>query len=173
MKLLKTLLPAALAALVLLPACKTTEENYRSAYEKAIAGRDSMESLENTIYGRERRQVGFQYMAVGGDTIPVMNRLVRMTEGGGGLRENLRPYCVVIGQFKQRFNAISMRDRLAVAEATVPTAFVVETGEPYYYVIASSWPTLAEAAAALKTLQTNPPIPLRPPLPYILRPTAK
>jgi|GEM_PF-4403982 len=87
--------------------------------------------------------------------------------------ERVKDIFSTIAKKYERFNAISMRDRLAVAEATVPTAFVVETGEPYYYVIASSWPTLAEAAAALKTLQTNPPIPLRPPLPYILRPTAK
>lgn len=152
--------------------CKTTEANYRAAYEKAIAGRDSSEALENTIYGRERRQVGFEYVAVGGDTVAVRRQLVKVTDGGGAIPENLKRYCVVIGQFKQRFNAVSMRDRLAVSEGTLPEAFVVETGEPYYYVIGGSYATIGEAAERLKSFRTNPPVPFREPLPYILEASA-
>lgn len=162
-----------LALLALLGACKTSEQNYRAAYEKAIAGRDSAEALENTIYGRERRQVGFDYVALpGGDTVAVKRQLVRIAEGGGGIRENLRRYCVVVGQFKQRFNAISLRERLAIEEATVPGAFVVETAEPYYYVVGSSFTTIEEAARALRAYEANPPVPFRAPLPFILEATA-
>ena len=154
-------------------ACKTTEANYRAAYEKAIAGRDSADAIENTIYGRERRQVGFSYVvAPDGDTVAVKKQLVRITEGGGGIRENLKPYCVVVGQFKQKFNAVSMRDRLAIEQGILPGAFVVETGEPYFYVVGASFSSLAEATACLKRITGEKAIPFRSPLPFILQATA-
>lgn len=155
-----------------LAGCRTTEANYRSAYDKAIAGRDSAEALENTIYGRERLRAGYEYArTASGDTVAIRRQLVKITEGGGGIRENLRRYCVVIGQFKQRFNAVSMRDRMAL-EGTLPGAFVVETGEPYYYVVGASYPTLEAAAKELENLRKEPPIPFRDPIPFILEASA-
>ncbi len=155
-------------------ACKTTEANYRAAYEKAVAGRDSADALENTIYGRERRQVGFSYVATAqGDTVGVKKQLVRITEGGGGIRENLKPYCVVVGQFKQKFNAVSMRDRLAIEQGAMPGAFVVETAEPYYYVVGASFGSLADATACLRRYTDEQVLPFRSPLPFILQATAQ
>lgn len=170
---MKNILPVILILLAL-SACKTTEANYRAAYDKAIAGRDSSEALENTIYGRERRNVNYSYIpTTDGDTIPLRKQLVKITEGGGGLRENLKQYCVVIGQFKQKFNAVSMRDRFALEDnSPVPGAFVVETGEPYYYVIGASYSELAPAIKELKTLKKSSGMTFREPLPYILQATA-
>ncbi|MDE6276871.1 MAG: SPOR domain-containing protein [Muribaculaceae bacterium] len=163
-----------LVVLAALSACKTSEQNYRAAYEKAIAGRDSSEAIENTIYGRERRQVGFDYIVLpgGSDTVAVKRQLVRIAEGGGGIRENLRRYCVVVGQFKQRFNAMSLRDRLAIEDGTMPAAFVVETAEPYYYVIGGSYSSITQAADTLHRFQAERPIPFKAPLPFILEATA-
>ena len=170
---MKNLLGILLLSFIVI-SCKTTEANYRSAYEKAIAGRDSSESLDKTIYGRERRMVGFSYVPIGdGDTIAVRRQLVKVTEDGGGIRENLKRYCVVVGQFKQKFNAVSMRDRYATMPGSVmPGAFVVETGEPYFYVVASSYARLKDAADAMKTFQENPPFVMKSPLPFILEATA-
>ena len=69
-------------------------------------------------------------------------------------------------QFKQRFNAVSMRDRLA--GSGYPRAFVVQNGEPYYYVVLSSHDTQAEAVKALKSIPTGFPVAMKAPLPYIL-----
>lgn len=159
---------AVLSAIAFLaPACKTTEANYRSAYDKAIAGRDSATAIDQTIYGTHRRSIGSRVaITAGGDTAEVRTQFVSVTEGGGGSKENMHPYNVVVGQFKQQFNAKSMRQRLA--DAGYLQAFVVQNGEPYYYVILSSYETEAEAIKALNSIPQKFPITLRSPLPFIL-----
>lgn len=152
--------------------CKTTEANYKAAYERAMAGRDSVMALENTIYGHERQKIDTRKIRVGSDTIEVMRQLVKVTPGGGGIRENLRQYCVVVGRFKQRFNAMQMQERIT-DQGDVPGAFVVETAEPYYYVVSRSFSTLQEAAAMVTDYRKTPPLPMKSPLPYILQATAK
>lgn len=66
------------------------------------------------------------------------------------------------------FNAKSMRQRLCDKGYT--GAFVVQTAEPYYYVVAQDYDDQSQAAAALKRMRANPPFRLRDPLPFLLRP---
>lgn len=148
--------------------CKTSEANYRAAYEKAIAGRDSLTALENTIYGRHRRNTTSSLAVVDNDTVEMIATRVRVTEGGGGINENLGPYSVVVGQFKQLVNAKSLRERLV--DAGYPKAFVVETAEPYYYVLLNSYSTQAEAVKACTRVRSASdfPIALRDGLPVVL-----
>ncbi|MDE6612608.1 MAG: SPOR domain-containing protein, partial [Muribaculaceae bacterium] len=73
---------------------------------------------------------------------------------------------VVVAQFKQRFNAFSMRERLA--DGAYSTAFVVETSEPYYYVVAASYADVTEADRALSEIKQAGDIVLRQPCPFIL-----
>ena len=149
--------------------CKTSEANYRAAYEKAIAGRDSLTALENTIYGKHRRNATTSLAIAGKDTVEMVSTRVKVTEGGGGINESLKPYSLVVGQFKQLVNAKSLRERLV--EAGYPRAFVVETAEPYYYILLYSYPTRAEAVDACMALQKNSssfPIALREGLPMVL-----
>lgn len=159
-----------LLAIILIAAalggCKTSEANYRAAYEKAVAGRDSSDAIENTIYGAKRRDMDSRMIIAGGDSVEARVQRVAVTEGGGGISEYLHAYNVVVGQFKQRFNAVSMRDRLA--GSGYPRAFVVQNGEPYYYVVLSSHDTQAEAVKALKSIPTGFPVAMKAPLPYIL-----
>lgn len=158
----------ALIVAVMVFSCKTTEENYRVAYEKAVAGRDSLTALENTIYGRHRRNTQYAAFEVDGDTVEMLSARVSVTEGGGGIRENLRQYSVVVGQFKQLVNAKSLRERLV--DAGYPTAFVVQTAEPYYYIILNSYPSKAEAGKACLKVRgdKNFPIVLREGMPLVL-----
>jgi len=162
------ILVAALALIALATSsCKTTEANYRAAYDKAIAGRDSATAIDKTIYGTHRRNIGSRLSVTAtGDSAEVRTQRVAVTEGGGGEREWLRPYNVVVGQFKQAFNAKSMRERLA--NSGFSDAFVVQNGEPYYFVILSSHDTETEAVKAANSISTNFPIILHSPLPYIL-----
>lgn len=101
----------------------------------------------------------------------MQTQLVRITENGGGTRENLKQFNVVAGQFKQLFNAGSFRDRLA--DAGYPGAFIVETAEPYYYIIAESFADPAKAASALKELKAKSPVPMKDPCPFLLDATAR
>ena len=96
----------------------------------------------------------------------VRRQMVRITDGGGGSDEKLRRYNVVAGQFKQLFNAKSMRERLA--DGKYPSAFVIETAEPYYYVVIASYDDISEATAELDALRQSGNIVMREPLPYIL-----
>ena len=96
---------------------------------------------------------------------------VRVTEDGGGKAENLLRYNVVAGQFKQKFNAVSMRNRLA--DGGYPDAFVAQTAEPYYYIIVGSYAAVDEAAKALEALKSAGLKSVRPPCPFILDATAR
>lgn len=156
-----------LAAATCVVGCKTSEANYRAAYEKAVAARSSDEDIDSTIYGEVRRQMTTQTVNMpDGRSVQVCSQFVRVTEGGGGIPENLKQFNVVAGQFKQLFNAKSLRDRLT--DLGYPGAFVVETAEPYYYVVAGSYPTLLSATDALEELRRKSPVAMKAPLPFIL-----
>lgn len=162
----------AAAALMGLSSCKTSEENYRQAYEKAIEGRNAENALDSTIYGKARREIQrATAKASDGSDIEVRRQLVKVTKDGGGIRENLHRYCVVVGQFKQHFNASSLRNRLV--DAGYPGAFLVETSEPYYYVVLGSYDTISPAISSLEEFKGKNVIAMRSPLPFILDATAR
>lgn len=153
-------------------ACKTSEANYRAAYEKTIAARQADEALDSTIYGDYRRQMSTRTVKAGdGREVEVRTQPVRVTPNSGALPENLKRYNVAVGQFKQLFNARSLRNRLA--DAGYPEAMVLETGEPYYYVVAGSYSDAGEAADALAAFEKAAPIAMKVPLPFILDATAR
>lgn len=153
---------------VLLTACRTSEANYRAAYEKTMEARKAEQSIDSTVYGGVRRQANTRSVEVRpGVNADVRTQHVRVTEDGGSVNENLLRYNVVVGQFKQKFNALSFRGRLAAAG--YPGAFVVETAEPYYYILLGSYDTLSEAYDAMEDFASKPAVAIKEPLPFILR----
>ena len=167
MKLYGIMAMTVLAA-ILIPSCKTTEKNYRTAYERTMAAQDTTHlDFDQTIYGRYRRDMRTSEAVIGGDTVATRIQRVYITPGDS-VPGKLKNYNLVVGQFKQLFNASSMRQRLRDKGYT--DAFVVQTAEPYYYVVAQDYDDQAQAAAALKRLRANPPFRLRDPLPFLLRP---
>lgn len=151
MKTAKILILTAVAAAVF-TACRTTEANYRQAYERTVAARAEQDSLDNTIYGHERRKMGETKVRTSAGETTVKTQFVRVADGCG-LNENLHRYNAVVGQFKQIFNAKSMRERLI--DAGFPATIVVETAEPYYYIAIGSFNTVDEAAEALDKYRTS------------------
>ncbi len=149
---------------ILLHSCKTTEENYRSAYDRAKAARDSS-ATESAIYGRGRT-MGAQTIVAEGDTIECRIQRVALTEPIDDSVDFSDRFNVVVGQFKQEFNAKSMCKRLR--QAGYENAVVVQNGEPYYFVLLSSHETRQAAIEALKAIPDDFPIRMRAPLPYIL-----
>ncbi len=145
MRIALTLMVVALAV----TSCKTSEDNYRRAYEKTIAARQADEADNESIYGSDRRMLPTTAVIAGNDTVPVMSA-----------------YNVVAGQFKQQFNAFSLRDRLI--DAGYKDAFVVETAEPYYYIIVQTSGDVRSASDALEKLKQKPPVAMKDPLPFIL-----
>lgn len=166
---------AAIALACVLPllssGCKTTEENYRAAYEKTIEARKEQTALDSTVYGAERRRMQSNVISTSDGPVEVRAMLVKVTEGGGGIPENLKRFNVVAGQFKQQFNALSLRDRLV--DKGYPGAFVVQTAEPYYYIVAGSYIDAAEAAKAMEALKKAQPVAMKEPCPFILDATTR
>lgn len=151
--------------------CHTNENNMRAAYDRTIAAQEAQDSdmEDNSTYTAIRREMRRGEMAVNGDTLPVGSQFVSITPDGGGIPEYIRRYMVVAGQFKQVFNAKSMRERMV--DSGYPGAFVVQTREPYYYVIAASYSEAAPAAEMYHRLQSDPDLKIKSPLPFILSPS--
>lgn len=165
-------IPAALVIVLGFQGCRTTEANYRQAYEKAKAGQEEGIELDSTIYGRVRRDLRtVTVKGSDGKEVEVKNQLVRVTPEGGGIRENLKEYNVIVAQFKQLFNANSMRTRLV--DEGYPEAFVVQTAEPYYYVVAASRADVSEALKALEAFKGANKIAMKEPCPFILKATRR
>ncbi len=148
--------------------CKTTEQNYRNAYEVAKEKFDNDGGLDSTIFNKFRPQGPGVQLVAGTDTMSMHTLPVGMPEGGGATRENLKKYCVVVAQFKQIFNAKAMRERLVNDGYT--DAMIVNTKEPLYYVIAGSVSTPEEAAAVIKRVTEDKSLVIREPFPWVLRP---
>ncbi len=148
--------------------CKTNQANMNDAYTKAIEGRADDLGLEATVYGKERKQMTHGTMTVNGAEVPVSSQWVRVTKDGGGINESLKHYNVVVGQFKQIFNARSMRERLV--DSGYPGAFIVETSEPYYFVVAASFENASDAVEMLNHAKADETLKMKEPLPFILEP---
>lgn len=146
--------------------CKTSEANYRAAYDKTVAARESEDSDE-TIYGGASRRLDQKIMISGNDTIPVNIKMVSVVAEKGAKAPELNKFMVVVGQFKQKFNAMSLCKRLV--DAGYSGAAVVQTSEPYYYVVASSFEKVSDADAAMTDLKKKAPVAMKDPLPFILR----
>lgn len=147
--------------------CKTTEANYRAAYEKATADNDrGVTDFDNTIYSRIRNQMRDNRYTLDGRTVDTRIMRVKVTEGGGGIREWLGRYSVVVAEFKQLFNAKSMRQRLV--DDGYPRTFIVENGEPYYYIVVNSSGDLLKMADVADSIRTHFPLPLKEGFPYLL-----
>lgn len=163
----RLLIPATLLALTAV-SCKTTEANYRNAYETAVEQRQQSTGLDSTIYGRVRRQAITSHLVAGTDTMPLKKEFIGYSENGGASRENVLRYNVVVGQFKQIFNARQMRQRLI--DAGYIDAMIVHTREPLYYVLAGTSSTPEETRALWQRVISDKSIVLKDPLPFILTP---
>lgn len=166
MKKTPILIVMAVSSLLLSTACKTTEANYRAAYERAKAKQN--EGIDSaTVEAIEKENAPGIMQVADGVSFPLVSRFVKVTEGTGATRENLKKYSVVVAVFSQLFNAQSMRERL-VDQGLYPGAFVVQAGEDYY-VVAVSVDDPAEAGAQYEAIRKSGTIRMKSPLPWVLR----
>lgn len=144
--------------------CKTTEANYRNAYETAKTKRTQTGDSVTTeaLIDQQRPKP----ITVDGVTMNVRTEYVRPADRAQA--SLLKKYCVVVGRFRQIFNANSMAKRLV--EGGYPNAFVVRNGMDEHYVVAASTAIPAEAAAMIERIQNDRSLTLHSPYPYVLRP---
>lgn len=149
--------------------CKTTEENYRSAYE--LAKEKKTETGDSLITSQLRSSTLPKPMAFGSDTLPVRTIYVSSYNDSQGQvpKGVLKKYLIVVGQFKQIFNAGSMATRLS--SNGYNGAFVVFDRQKEYYVVAAAVDDSAEAAQLINRVKGDKNVVVRTPYPYVLRPT--
>lgn len=164
---MKKLLLMLAAVIVALAGCKTNEANYRAAYEKAKEKRT--ETGDSTITSKLRSELTPKDMVIDGVTLPVRTEPLRaISPEKDAPVPVLKRYCVVVAQFRQMFNARSLRTRLA--ESGYEGAVVVANRQDDYYVCAATTAVPAEAAEVLRRLGEEKSIAIHEPFPYVLRP---
>ena len=163
----KLVLPLAVLLLLGAAGCKTTEANYRTAYEKAKEKKISEKDEDDAKLMDLQRP---RMTAFGADTLPVRSFYIGYTRDGGADKDHsvVKGFCVVVGQFKQVFNARSMRQRL-IADGYAD-ALVVNDNMKNYYVVATTSNNAHQASLDLERVNADKKLVLKPPFPYVLLP---
>lgn len=149
-----------------LPSCKTSEENYRAAYE--ITKAKKTEGLTQEEIAGFAREEAIPKTLYRGDSIPLRAEYLVMKEGGADGKA-LR-YNVIVASFKQIFNARSVYNRLR--EGGYSSAILLADRNSRYFIGATTTASLDSAVTLLRTFQADPsasPVPMRSPYPYILQ----
>lgn len=153
-----------IASIVALNSCKTTEANYRKAYQ--IAKEKQTDGGDSTVTADLRGSFIPKQMVIGGVTLPVRTEPVILTPAENADPTAFKVYNVVAGSFKQLFNARSLRDRLRELGFN---AFLIHNRDRNYYIVAASTQDPAEAAAQLERLRKTEGVYFQPNFPYVLR----
>lgn len=169
MKIQHTITIAAAALAMLAAGCKTTEQNYRNAYQRAIEDKDGASPVDNTIYAAIRNEaLPSAAITADGDTLRFKYERIRVTDGQGEPSQ-MHVYNVVAGQFKQSFNARALAGRLR--DMGYDGTFIAQTAEPLYYVIIHSTNDAASARKALDALRANTDYRPLDPAPFVVAAT--
>ena len=128
----------------LLYSCRTSEANYRAAYDVTAQHVKAREAVDSATYHHIQAEKRQATAVVAGDSVRLVTHRVNIVDDPVS---TLKRYGVVVGEYKQAFNARSFRDRL---KNEGKPAYVVLNAEKTYYVIVHGFDTSAEAAAYLK-----------------------
>lgn len=145
----RNILMVAACAAILFTACKTTEANYRSAYEKAKTKGEST-AVDKEVYDRIRDEEGPAIMMFDGIGLPSRGLYLSPVELDS-ITGSIGKFNIATGRFKQTFNAKSMARRLR--DNSYTNAFVAKDREGYYYVIAATADSASEASEILNSVK--------------------
>lgn len=158
-----------LLALLLCVGCKTTEQNYKNAYETARqhqAERQGVDlpdgaTLKNPDVPDPRPVV------IDGVELPMVTAWVLTADKAVTPLDSLGKFTVVVAQFKQIFNASQMRDRLASSNGLKPVILKMANG--YYLVGAYTTNDPSQALEDYNRIKDDKSIMLKEPFPFIFR----
>lgn len=165
--------------------CKPSEKHYREAYETTIKARHAGEEEYLDSVARSSMLTGGHPASihVGDTTLSYRVEWIRpvattkasspspSTTTPGRIAPSAKPYCIIVGQFKQRFNAREMCQRLR--DYGYADAMLFQTTEPRYLVAAD---TLFSPEAALHKLDSvthDTRLTLKPPFPTVIQPALR
>lgn len=147
---------------VVATSCHSNEKNYKAAYDKAMEKyRDGVgtEEYERILAERQRPNT-----VVNGDSLRLLPMRVNVTDDSASVA---RRYSVIVAQFKQKFNAVTMRNRLHTEEG-FPSYVLYGGTDNKYYVAVKGFDDLNVAAAFLKSAPKTVKIKILEPTPWIL-----
>lgn len=152
--MMKRILLAALGSILLLTACKPTEKNYQSAYEKAHEAAVKKSELENTsVTGNRLESIdGARREVVGQDTVVVGRQLVKPFESEETASEGR--VGIAIAKYKMPTNA---RRHLQDVKKEYPEALVATDGQDNYYVMIKRVASLDEAVDPIRVYELKHP----------------
>ena len=148
-----------MAAALTMVSCKTTEKNYRTAYEVAKANdknrldSETEKKIEAEKFGQETK--------INGDSVNMKTEYVQLVEIEQGDESSFPEYNVAVGYFKQVFNARMFKKRL---KSKSIGAYILLDNLKQYYVIAAGFDDPKEAAKYIKNIEDNIPfkLPIEP-----------
>lgn len=144
--------------------CKTTEENYRRAYETATAKQNA--AYTDDEVGRMAAEEAIPRTVYKGDSIPMRGMWVN-TVRLDSLSTRARRYNVVAGRYRQKFTAMSMVERFR--HNGYDGALLLIDKDQLFYVAPLSTDTLDRAVEVWQQLSASSPVALQSPFPYILK----
>lgn len=148
----KTLIILSLVS-VGLASCRTTEANYRTAYQttksaQSVDDEDGLDENTRRLLAANRKDRQSQ-LIVGNDTIKVTTLFATLEQGPDSMT-SMPQYAVVANAFSQVFNAKALCKRLK--EAGFTGAYIFRTATPDYYVAAGGCDDIAGIPAISEAL---------------------
>ncbi len=144
--------------------CKTTEENYRKAYDAAIEKQNEGYTADELL-GMAREEA-IPRTVFNGDSIPLKGVYVNTVKLDPPVEAALR-YNIIVATFKQKFNAMSVLDRLR--QKGYQDGRLLIDKDQTYYVAAYTTDSLGKAVETLREIEKSSPVAMKSPCPYILR----
>lgn len=148
---MRNVILSALAVVIALSvsSCKTSEANYRTAYEIAKNKHNAGEAVDEETSRRILQEQTRNTAIVAGDSVRLVKIRVNAVDDESSV---VKPFGVVVGEYKQPFNARSFRDRL---KQEGKPAYVVMDGDRVYYVVVRGFDTSPEAAEYLRRVRDD------------------
>lgn len=147
-----------------LVSCKTTEKNYREAYELAKGSGTIQDTLIANLIAADQAPVDVE---VAGGVMKMRKEFVSIVMDEGVTKDMLKRYNVVVGRFRQLFNARSMSKRMA---SLGYQSFLVVDRTTSYFVVAASADQQEEALGLYNKILSDNRVVYKSPFPWVLEP---
>lgn len=129
--------------------CKTNEKNYKAAYDITMNKKKNSEGIDSVTYSKIVNEKKQSTAIIAGDSVRLITEHVNIVDDSVKM---LKKYNVIVGEYKQIFNARSFRQRLR--QENKP-AYVIINAKRTYYVVAHGFDSPNEASEYLKNIKNE------------------
>lgn len=163
MKIIKTICVVSIFVLIAV-SCRTTEKNYREAYELAKGTETIQDTLIANLIAEDQAPVEVE---VAGRIMKMRKEFVSIVTDKDVTKDMLKRFNVVVGRFKQLFNARSMATRMS---SLGYSSFVVVDRTSSYFVVAAATDVPEEALVMYEKVLSDNRVVYKTPFPWVLEP---